>query len=370
MIVRGIHLIGVVSLTVWAAQAVAIEPALVLAPEGSNSRNSEGDFIQLADGRVLFVYTHFTSGTGDDFDTAYLAGRQSEDGGATWSTEDTVVLPNEGTLNTMSVSLLRLADGAIGLLYLRKNGHDDCRPFFRVSRDEAQTWSEPVAVSDTLGYYVVNNDRMVQLQSGRLLVPTAIHAEDGRKFSGHASALCFLSDDDGTTWRRSATRLIAPAEIHSGFQEPGVVEFEDGSLLMLIRTSAGVLYESRSTDGGDTWSPAAPTDLKSPVSPATVERIPATNTLLLLWNNHADAPESIQGKRTPLTAALSDDGGRTWHSVRDLEDDPHGWYCYTAMEFVDDHVLLGYCAGDRRENNGLALTKIVRLPLGAVSGTK
>jgi hypothetical protein len=46
-----------------------------------------------------------------------------------------------------------------------------------------------------------------------------------------------------------------------------------------------------------------------------------------------------------------------------LQDNPHGWYCYTAMTFVDDHVLLAYCAGDRRENNGLAMTQATRIPV-------
>src|SRR5688500_19849655 len=38
--------------------------------------------------------------------------------------------------STMSPSLLRMRDGAIGLFYLRKNTLTDCRVFLRVSRDE------------------------------------------------------------------------------------------------------------------------------------------------------------------------------------------------------------------------------------------
>ena len=348
-----------------AANSVALtqDPVLVLAPSGDNSRNSEGDFIQLTDGRLLFIYTHFTAGTGSDFDSAYLAARESRDGGKTWTSDDTTLLPNEGGLNTMSVSLERLRNGAIALLYLRKNGHDDCQPYLRISKDETTTWSEPIPIADRIGYYVVNNDRLVQLKNGRLVVPTAIHAEDGADFTGQGRAMCFLSDDDGATWRRSDTTLTPPEDIKSGYQEPGVVELADASLLMLIRTSAGCLYESRSTDAGATWSPATPTPLKSPVSPATVERIPGTRTLLLLWNNHEDISEPLQGKRTPLTAAISTDEGATWNTLENLEDDPNGWYCYTAMECVGDHVLLAYCAGNRPQTNGLALTKLARIPI-------
>lgn len=30
-----------------------------------------------------------------------------------------------------------------------------------------------------------------------------------------------------------------------------------------------------------------------------------------------------------------------------LEDDPGGWYCYTAITFVGERVVLGHCAGDK-----------------------
>src|SRR5215208_4045184 len=87
-----------------------VSQPLVLAPGPGNPRNSEGDFIALKDGRVLFIYTHFTGGTGDAA-AAVLAYRASADGGKTWTDEDDVVVRNEGRQNVMSVSLLRLADG-------------------------------------------------------------------------------------------------------------------------------------------------------------------------------------------------------------------------------------------------------------------
>ena len=52
-----------------------------------------------------------------------------------------MVVPNEGKMNTMSVSLLRLESGRIALFYLRKNSLSDCRLYMRTSSDEAKTWS-------------------------------------------------------------------------------------------------------------------------------------------------------------------------------------------------------------------------------------
>jgi len=340
---------------------------LQLPPKEGNPRNSEGDFVTLRDGRILFVYTHFTGGAGDDA-SAYLAGRTSNDEGRTWTEEDQVVLRQEGTQNVMSVSLLRLQDGRIALFYLRKNSRSDCRPYLRFSDDEARTWSDPVACipEEDSGYYVLNNDRAVQLKSGRIILPVAQHnAPDWEKWTPYGVALCYLSDDAGKTWRRSASELDGhqPDGPRVMLQEPGVVELKDGRLMMFFRTRSGCQYLSFSNDGGDHWSALEPSRILSPQSPASIERIPSTGDLLLVWNNHEDIAPSLKGKRTPLATAISRDEGRTWENVKIIEDNPHGWYCYTAIDFVGDHVLLGYCAGDRRENNGLALTQVTRLPI-------
>jgi Neuraminidase (sialidase) len=341
----------------------AIETVLKLPPSEGHPRNSEGDFVALKDGRLLFVYSHFTGG-GGDHDRAFLAGRYSSDGGKTWTDKDEVIVEREGDWNVMSVSLLRLKSGAIALFYLRKNSLTDCRPLLRLSTDEAKTWSQPIeCITDKIGYYVLNNDRAEQLTSGRLILPVCHHANAGGKFDGSGTILCYLSDDDGKTWRRSKTerqamkdgkRLIA--------QEPLMIERKDKSLLLLARSNEGSQLQSTSSDGGDTWSELIPSNIKSPLSPASIERLPSGD-LLLVWNDHSQIDAALKGKRTPLSAAISKDDGQTWQPSRTLFDNPSGWYCYTAIEIVGDHVLLGHCAGDRSKNNGLAETHITRIPI-------
>ena len=58
-----------------------------------------------------------------------------------------------------------------------------------------------------------------------------------------------------------------------------------------------------------------------------------------------------------MSTAISRDEGLTWENVKNLEDDQNGWYCYTAIEFVGNNVLLGYCAGNK-SIGGLNLTQI------------
>jgi photosystem II stability/assembly factor-like uncharacterized protein len=352
--------------------AKPVETALVLAPSTDNPRSSEGDFIALKDGRVLFVYTHFTGGAGDH-SAAHLAARVSDDGGRTWSGKDRVVVPNDGGFNVMSVSLLRLKDGRIALFYLRKNSTQDCRPLVRFSDDEAETWSEPTEVipAEATGYYVMNNDRVVQLASGRLVAPVAQHFGMGQpKWTAAAIILCYHSDDGGRTWSRGQAAPIAKGSEQVVLQEPGVVELKDGRVMIFCRTNAGSQFVAHSKDGGQTWSPLEPSAIASPLSPASIERIPATGELLLVWNDHERIGPELRGKRTPLSVAVSSDEGRTWERKKVLYDNPDGWYCYTAVEFIGDHVLLGHCAGDRRKNNGLAETHITRFPVEWVHGKK
>jgi hypothetical protein len=38
--------------------------------------------------------------------------------------------------------------------------------------------------------------------------------------------------------------------------------------------------------------------------------------------------------------------GRPGRAASCSEGDPAGWYCYTAIHFTEDAMLLAYCAGD------------------------
>ena len=177
---------------------LALERRLTLAPRPGNNRNSEGDFVQLKDGHWLFVYTHFTGGAGDHA-RAVLASRESADAGQTWTEKDRIVVANEGGFNVMSVSLLRLHSGEIALFYLRKNSLQDCRPVLRFSTDEAKTWSNPTeCVTDEMGYYVLNNNRVIQLSGGRLVMPLALHAYQDRALQP-GKITVYLSEDAGKT---------------------------------------------------------------------------------------------------------------------------------------------------------------------------
>ncbi len=328
---------------------------LELPPGPGNPRNSEGDFAVLKDGRILYIYSHYVKGTGDDHDPAHLASRVSADGGRTWSKESVEVVANDGGMNVMSVSTLRLKDGALALFYLRKNSETDCRPVMRVSRDEGKTWGAPrQCIPDAeKSYYVLNNCRVVRLSSGRIVLPLCEHASKNGRLSDWAGKLvCYFSDDEGATWKRSrdcfATFDSEGKRVTT--QEPGVIELKDGRVLMYARTRHGRQWFYYSSDGCDTWTRGEPGSLWGPCAPATITRL-SNGDLFAVWNDHENLPEVAKkgpswanGLRTPLTLAISKDEGKTWINRRVLEGDPNGWFCYIAVRELNGNLLLGYCA--------------------------
>ncbi len=334
-------------------------------PHGPNNpRNSEGAFATLRDGRLLFAYTRYRGTSWADHAVADIAARYSADGGRTWSAEDRLLVPNDGTQNVMSVSLLRLADGRLALFNLRKDGFNACLPFLRVSQDEGETWSVGSRCIPVPGYFVLNNDRVVALRSGRLAMPVAYHRPRGARQGGflvdgtglghdsRALAVFYLSDDQGQTWYEAPDALPLPVRSGTGLQEPGVVELSDGRLWAWFRTDTGRQWQSFSSDAGLTWTWPEPSAFHSPASPLSMKRDPVTGELLAVWNDRSGRwglpePAKASWGRTPLVIAWSRDEGATWEREQVLEDDPERGFCYVAMHFTPDAVLLAYCCGGR-----------------------
>jgi len=349
---------------------------LELPPTRGNPRNSEGAFLRLRDGRLMFAYSRFTGNSDGDDAPACIAARYSSDGGISWSVDDDILFTRDrfGVKNIMSVSLMRMADGALGIYFgLRRGWHDTRLHLFR-SQDEGRTWSEPVCCIPAKGYYVVNNDRVVRLASGRILIPSSFHrmkgesSEDWGSFDGRGAAYFFLSDDNGLTWReaKQCCALPAPASA-TGLQETGVTELGNGVLWAYFRTDMGCQYESFSRDGGESWTQASPSRFSGPVSPLSVKRM-LDGRLLAVWNPvplyQTRIRKGWSWGRTPLACAVSGDDAKSWTAPLLVEDgQDNGGYCYTAIHAEPDGVLLAYCAGNESDRICLAKLRMRRIPM-------
>ena len=345
-----------------------VRTLLEIRPRPGNPRNSEGDFVRLKDGTLLFAWSRFyeageEAGAAWDNGGADIVFRRSADNGETWSATDEMLVRNDA-MNVMSVSFLRLGDGRIALFYIRKLNARESEILMRTSADEAKTWSSAVRVTESLpkGYYVLNNARVVQLKTGRILVPLARHPQraDG-KLAPEATLLCALSDDGGATWRAGASVDVRASDGRLvDTQEPGVVELKDGRVMMWARTSFGSQYAGISDDGGESWGPFGPTGLVGPRSPATIRRL-ASGALVAIWNDHRPHPERFpRGRRAPLSAALSQDEGKTWAPSAAIEGNLEGFFCYTAFYERKDGLLLAYCTKDKRNLDSIRIAFVPR----------
>ena len=313
--------------------------SLVYTATDTNPRYTEGSVAVLDDGTYLFAVTEF-QGSGSDFSGAQIIGRKSEDRGMTWG-RSRVLQANTGGLNVMSATLRLTGSGVkkrtLTLYYLQKNAFDDLDLLVRTSRNDGRTFGDATLITDSPGYHVVNNDRVVRLSTGRLIAPAASTADVREE--NHFVSSCFISDDSGKTWRRGKGVVDAPKR---GAMEPEVIELKDGRLMMIIRTQLGYIGKSYSRDAGDTWTKMESLGVKAPEAPATIRRVPSTGDLLLIWNHTYTEGVGHGGQRTPLTAALSQDEGLTWKVVANLETDPHHTYSYTSAFFHGDRLLLSY----------------------------
>ncbi len=345
------------------------------------NRSGEGAAIQLRDGSLFLVYGSFRGG--GDASPAKLVSRRSNDSGRTWSQPELFFMPEPGWTNAMSVSLLRLQDDRLAALFLVKLNPETCVPYWMTSDDEAASWSDPVRIVANDGYYVVNNDRLVQLTDGRILVPYAFSprlADCGLPLSG-----CLISDDTGKSWRHGKQEIkvlpenyylpenvvadATPALRLFGFgkvctQEPGVIELTNGRIMMWARSNGGCAYAAYSSDRGDTWTPYTVL-CKTPMAngPATIKRVPGTNRLAMLHNDRSGVPfgDPTFQWRTPLATSISDDEGATWLPHEPLLGDDSHNYCYYSMCFFDEKCLITtYESADFRQENGVIARRNLR----------
>lgn len=357
-----------------------------LAPTKENNRNSEGDFITLTDGSILYAYSRYSGDGFGDGDSADIYAIKSFDNGETFG-EPFLLFSRDRVKaeNIMSVSFLRMENSDIGMFYLEKRDTVQCRPFFTRSADEGKTWSEPILCGDAEGYFCVLNNMVIKTESGRIIIPASYHPatsgidNNGKKFlaaldSGSLSV--FASDDDGKSFKKISEGTTIPASggCVVGVQEPCIVELENGKLWCLIRNDSGRQYEAFSVDGGESWTQPLPSRFTSPEAPMNVKRL-YSGEIIAVWN---PAPKYYNGKsmsvkhvmtagRTPFVYALSRDGGINFPQSQIIEDDEERGFAYTAIhETADNAILLAYCAGGAEDGcmlNRLRIRKIFKSEL-------
>ena len=303
-------------------------------------RYSCGGFLELKDGRLMMVYQEYLAGntrsefSGDDEAPCRLCAMYSTDRGRTWGGHRVLVENNPGDVNVHFPAVLRLADGSILFYFLRYHNLElyaqtTFTGYMNRSDNEMESFT-PITEVKYDGHVFLT------LRSGRIVLPYL--RPDGPWGKELIYSGTIYSDDLGHTWTASS-EITLPLR---GAMEPRIAQRRDGSVFMVMRTKLGNVFSSVSTDECATWSKPQPTGLRAPESMAGLHPIGDTGDMVILWNEveEYDYQYNHCGKRTPLTIAVSKDGGETWVHKKQIETDPDWEFTNPHCYFAPDGELI------------------------------
>lgn len=212
------------------------------------------------------------------------------------------------------------------------------------SRDLGRTWSSRRLIwnASSAGHtqvWVIN--RLVVLPSGAWVLPIDLGC------GGPTAALALLSQDHGDTWAPSAT---VPNTTFHNCPEIAVAPLGGNDILGVIRAASVGLLQTRSADGGRTWSPAILAGIDGATSKPAIATIGAgrgvNTTVVAAYNVEA---------RLRMGLAVTRDGGQSWVPWG-LIDDGDGliatFYPTIVYDASTNELLTVYSA--TRAENGTA----------------
>jgi predicted neuraminidase len=230
--------------------------------------------------------------------------------GTKWS--EPAVLGTEPGQPCFNPVYFKTAKGTLRLWYKAGPKPDNWTGFVRTSADNGRTWTRPEMLP--AGFYGPVRAKPIQLASGVILAGTSV--ESYNNWAPYVDR----SADAGKTWKRS-NAFNVPGKF--GQIQPTLFEAKDGRVVALMRSrNPRVVCRAESKDGGETFTPAEPTELPNPSSGIDAVRT-REGDVFLIYN-----PTALG--RSPISLARSTDDGKAWKKVADLETEP-GEFSYPAM---------------------------------------
>ncbi len=301
-------------------------------------RAANGDLLAFAEGRK--------SSRSDAGDIDLLL-KRSRDGGKTWGALQVIWDDGDNTCGN-PCPVLDEKTGNILLLSTHNLGTDKEHAIIEgtseagrtvwllQSKDQGASWSAPVNISATTKrpdwtWYATGPGVGIQIKNGpyagRIVIPSDHNYNDAATGKSERASHAIFSDDGGATWQLGGT-------IKPDMNECQVVELLDGSgtLLMDMRSYRGVAQraQSRSTDGGETWSEAVNVpELVEPICQASIlrwEDAGGQKPGWLIFSNPADPK-----KRRNLIVRASPDNGATWPLALTLYPGGAAYSCLVTL---------------------------------------
>ena len=314
-----------------------VETYRVFGQEHPGPYKHPASITQLANGDFYIAYY---GGENEYDDNTAVYGSRRKAGEEDWSHPVIIAdTPFQGDGNPV---VWQAPDGLVWLFYVNRLGETWCtsRVKAKVSKDGAETWSDSFMLTWEEGTMV--RGQPIVLNNGDYLLPLYKEMGGDREFTSPETSCFFLRYTPSTkTWTESS-------RIHSakGNEQAQVVQLTDDHLFCFTRRSGGYepttdgwMIRSDSFDGGKTWSEGVNTDI--PNCNAAVELIKLANgDLLLVYNDNMN-------DRTPLTVAVSKDGGETWPFKRDIAGGDNSFAYPYAVQGKDGKIHLVYTTNGR-----------------------
>ncbi|MES2595321.1 MAG: sialidase family protein [Verrucomicrobiota bacterium] len=321
--------------------------------------------ITAPNGDLLVICERRNDGPGD-IGNHDIVMKRSSDKGKTWSDEITILDDEDRVCTDLTVGLDRETK-KLWLFFLK----DKKQYAHLTSTDNGLSWQGPVVIHDQVikpewqtlkgkgdddapagnpkshavqwekgwvqRYGCGPGNAMVQLKSGRLLVP-ARHREDTGKGRLRSFAHSFYSDDHGTTWKLGGNIGMHTSECQ-------FMELNDGAVRVISRNESSEdspdnlrHLTALSKDGGVTWENLHRLEeLITPRCHGSVERFDAKTLLFSSPASPIRQKEHPYG-RYNLTVRVSHDEGESWSAGRTVWPHPGS---YSDMVVLDDKTI-GY----------------------------
>lgn len=234
-------------------------------------------------------------------------------------------------------------DGKLWLFYVVRFGEtwSSSRVAVKLSGDRGETWSDSTMLVLDEGWMV--RGKPIVLSSGEWLLPLYQETGTDRERVPPDTTSVFLLRNPKTGAWMPGGRIRSK----SGNLQPAPVEISPGHLIAFCRRGGGYgpgergyIVRSESRDGGRSWSGGVDSEFPNPNSAVELIKL-ASGALLLVYN------DSMSG-RTPLVAALSTDGGKTFPQRLTLAAGRDSFAYPSAAQASDGTIHVVFTSDNRK----------------------
>jgi predicted neuraminidase len=273
------------------------------------------NLFELKNGDVLCVWF---SGTWEGSSEVGIVMSRRAKGSRNWG--PTVLIDRQAGESYQNPVLFQEPDGTVDLYHSTQGadaGEANAHVLHLVSKDNGATWSKPELLFGKAGAF--SRHPLLILKDGTWMLPLTYVTSRGIGAGAETNySATELSKDDGKSWKE------CPMAGTMGKVQPTVVALAPDRLLSFFRDRASTsIYTSTSTNGC-TWTPATATVL--PNNNASVQAFRLHDGhIVIAFDNSSRGSGEAGGLRKPLSVALSEDEGKTWSYVRDVETGRPGY---------------------------------------------